>query len=77
MATPSPQQVTQLLEAWGHGDQKALDQLIPVVYEELHRLAHRFVSLERLRQTAADDRTGQRSLPPTDSYPAHFPRRKI
>ena len=46
MATPSPQQVTQLLEAWGHGDQKALDKLIPVVYEELHRLAHRFVGLE-------------------------------
>ena len=47
MAAPSPQQVTQLLEAWGHGDQKALDQLIPVIYQELHRVAHRFVGLER------------------------------
>jgi len=46
MAKAAPQEVTQLLEAWGHGDQKALGQLIPVVYKELHRLAHRFMSLE-------------------------------
>lgn len=51
MARSSPQEeVTQLLEAWGHGDQKALAQLIPAVYQELHRLAHRFMSLEHLGQ---------------------------
>ena len=44
---PSPQQVTQLLVAWGEGDQAARDELMPLVYEELHRLAHRFISRER------------------------------
>ena len=38
-APPSPQ-VTQLLVAWGKGDELARDQLMSVVYEELHRLAH-------------------------------------
>jgi RNA polymerase sigma factor (TIGR02999 family) len=33
--------VTQLLLAWRDGDQSALEQLIPLVYEELRRLAHR------------------------------------
>ncbi len=44
---PSPQQVTQLLVAWGDGDQAALDELTPLVYEELRRLAHRCMSRER------------------------------
>ena len=47
MTQPSPQQVTQLLTAWSQGDEKALEQLIPVVYRELHRLAHHYMSLER------------------------------
>ena len=45
--TPSPQEVTQLLKNWGDGDQEALDKLMPLVYEELHRLAHRYMSRER------------------------------
>ncbi len=40
------QEVTQLLQAWGHGDQGALDRLIPLVYDELHRLAHHFMRRE-------------------------------
>src|SRR6185503_13165524 len=44
---PSPQQVTQLLVAWGSGDQAARDELMPLVYEELRRLAHRVMSRER------------------------------
>lgn len=36
-------EVTRLLEAWKHGDRKALDQLIPFVYEELQRQAHRYI----------------------------------
>ena len=43
----SPNQVTQLLIAWGNGDQAALDQLMPLVYSELHRLAHRHIKRER------------------------------
>jgi RNA polymerase sigma factor (TIGR02999 family) len=42
-----PQQVTDLLVAWSNGDQAALDQLMPLVHDELHRLAHRFMNRER------------------------------
>ena len=47
MAALSPPGVTQLLKAWGNGEQEALDQLIPLVYNELHRLAHRYMERER------------------------------
>jgi len=47
MTAPSPPGVTQLLKAWGNGEQQALDQLIPLVYTELHRLAHRYMERER------------------------------
>src|SRR2546423_6905177 len=43
----APQQVTQLLVAWGDGDRAALDELMPLVYEELRRLAHHYMSRER------------------------------
>jgi RNA polymerase sigma factor (TIGR02999 family) len=43
----SPQQVSQLLVAWGDGDKTALDELIPLVYDELRRLAHHYMSRER------------------------------
>lgn len=45
--TPSKVEVTQLLKAWGTGDDKALDQLTPVVQQELHRMAHRCMSREK------------------------------
>ena len=47
MARSSPQRVTELLVAWSNGDQEALEKLIPLVYEELHRLAHRHMRGER------------------------------
>jgi RNA polymerase sigma factor (TIGR02999 family) len=47
MNAPSPQQVTQLLVAWGAGDRAALDELMPLVYEELRRLAHHYMRRER------------------------------
>jgi RNA polymerase sigma factor (TIGR02999 family) len=47
--TPStkPQQVTQLLADWSHGDHAALEKLTPVVYEELRRLAHHYMEGQR------------------------------
>jgi RNA polymerase sigma-70 factor (ECF subfamily) len=39
--------VTSLLMAWGEGDRDALDKLTPIVYRELHQLAHRFMRHER------------------------------
>jgi RNA polymerase sigma factor (TIGR02999 family) len=47
----SPQDVTQLLLAWNQGDQAALDQLMPIVYDELHRLAQHYMRLERSGHT--------------------------
>jgi RNA polymerase sigma-70 factor, ECF subfamily len=46
MSTPGSQ-VTQLLHAWSEGDEGALDQLVPLVYEELYRLARGFMANER------------------------------
>jgi len=49
--TRAPHEVTQLLVAWGDGDQSALDQLMPLVYDELHKLAHRYMAQERPEHT--------------------------
>jgi len=51
LTPPAPQTVTQLLLAWSQGEQSARDQLIPLVYEELRRLAHRYMSQERADHT--------------------------
>jgi RNA polymerase sigma-70 factor, ECF subfamily len=40
-------QVSGLLRAWGDGDRDALDRLTPIVYDELHRLAQRYMKRER------------------------------
>jgi RNA polymerase sigma factor (TIGR02999 family) len=50
-APPPPQQVTSLLHAWSQGDAAALEQLIPVVYEELRRVARRHMASERPSHT--------------------------
>jgi RNA polymerase sigma factor (TIGR02999 family) len=42
------QKITRLLLAWNEGDGQALDQLMPLVHDELHRLAHRYMAGERL-----------------------------
>jgi len=39
--------VSELLRAWSDGDQGALDRLTPIVYDELHRLASRYMKRER------------------------------
>ena len=40
-------EITAKLQAWGQGDQTALQQLTPLVYQELHRLAHRHLQRQR------------------------------
>lgn len=49
--TASPKDVTQLLVDWGKGDRKALDGLMPLVYDELHRIAARYLRRERQGHT--------------------------
>jgi RNA polymerase sigma factor (TIGR02999 family) len=40
-------EVTELLRRWRSGDKQALDKLTPLVYGELHRLAHQYIGRER------------------------------
>jgi RNA polymerase sigma factor (TIGR02999 family) len=47
----SPHRVTQLLEQWSHGDDAALTELTPLVYEELRRIAHHFMEGQRSDHT--------------------------
>ncbi len=47
MPTPGSHEITQLLLAWGAGDQTALDRLVPLVYDELRRLAQSQMRRER------------------------------
>jgi len=49
-AAPPPQ-VTQLLIDWSNGDERALQQLIPLVHEELRRVARRHMAHERAEHT--------------------------
>lgn len=47
----APQDITRLLRAWSAGDAEALEQLTPLVYQELHRRAHWHMARERAGQT--------------------------
>lgn len=56
MTAASPQDVTQLLAAWSDGDEAALEQLVPIIQAELHRLARHYLRRERpghILQTSA------------------------
>src|SRR5262245_46634236 len=47
----SSEDITRLLRAWSEGDDQALAKLTPLVYRELHRLAHRYMRQERPNHT--------------------------
>jgi len=47
MQQPSSGDITQLLKAWSSGDEAAFDQLLPLVYQELHLRAQRYMAHER------------------------------
>ena len=51
MTNPPAKEVTQLLIDWSGGDQAAFDNLVPLVYEELRRLAHHYMSREHVGHT--------------------------
>ena len=51
MTTISQTRVTDLLVHWREGDQEALNKLIPLVYDELHKLASRYLRRERRDHT--------------------------
>ena len=47
MSTELPEEMTKLLAGWSNGDRDVLDRMMPLVYEELHRLAHGYMARER------------------------------
>lgn len=51
MPQPTSQDVTQLLREWRAGDQDALEALVPLIYKELHSLAHYCLQGERSQHT--------------------------
>ena len=51
MSTPSRPDVTRLLLDWSNGDRQSLDKLLPIVYQELRRLAQHYIRQERSDHT--------------------------
>src|SRR5580700_12312299 len=51
MSVPPTHEVTELLQAWSAGDESALEKLAPLVYDELHRTAHRYMVREQAGHT--------------------------
>lgn len=51
MPSTSPKEITRLLIAWSEGDESALADLTPLIYEELHRLARHYMRNERAGHT--------------------------
>lgn len=51
MSESPDHEVTSLLQAWSAGDEEALDKLAPLVYQELHRTAHRYMARENSGHT--------------------------
>ena len=76
MSALSPEQVTQLLQAWSQGEESALEKLVPLVHEELHRLAHAYMGREHpghvLQTTAL---VNEAYLRLTDSKPQRWQNR--
>ncbi|MGB8508204.1 MAG: ECF-type sigma factor, partial [Pyrinomonadaceae bacterium] len=50
-STETSPQITELLVSWSNGDHAALEMLIPVVEQELHRLAHHYMRRENKDHT--------------------------
>lgn len=51
MSDESNQDVTQMLRKWSDGDSAALEELTPIIYAELHRMAKRYIGRERKGHT--------------------------
>jgi len=51
MGAPSSSEVTSLLRAWSRGEEDALQKLMPLVYDQLHAAARRYMAGERVGHT--------------------------
>jgi len=50
-AVHRPREISQLLRSWSDGNSDAFEELLPLVYDELHRQAHRYLRRERVGHT--------------------------
>jgi RNA polymerase sigma-70 factor (ECF subfamily) len=71
MKTLAVNNLTELLVEWRDGDKAALDRLMPLVYDELRRIAHRYVQHER------DGHTLQTSALVNEAYLRFAGQRKV
>ena len=71
MKTLAADNLTDLLLEWREGDKAALDRLVPIVYDELRRIAHRYVQHER------DAHTLQTSALVNEAYLRFAGQRKV
>lgn len=71
MKTQAAENLTELLLEWREGDKAALDRLMPLVYDELRRIAHRYVQHER------DGHTLQTSALVNEAYLRFAGQRKV
>jgi TolB-like protein len=71
MSNPAQEEITDLLLAWGNGDRASLDKLVPLVYQELRRLAHRQMRRERAGDTL------QTTALVNEAYSIQIPGREI
>ena len=61
MPVPSTRDaVTRLLVDWGHGNEHAREELVPVVYDQLRRIAHAYMRRERVDHTLQPRRSSTR-----------------
>jgi RNA polymerase sigma factor (TIGR02999 family) len=69
--TDTESEITQLLDRWSSGDAKALDELLPLLYHELHRTAGAYMAQQRaghtLQPTALVNEALMRMNAPTDT----------
>jgi len=76
MGDSLPAEVTQLLSRWSGGDRQAFDDLMPLVYEELRRMAHRHMANERADHTLqATDLVNEVYLKLKDERAGHWKNR--
>jgi RNA polymerase sigma-70 factor (ECF subfamily) len=70
--SPNPDEVSQLILDWADGDQAALDKMMPLVYDELRRLAHHYMRRENpghtLQTTALVDEAYLRLVDQTHTH---------
>lgn len=64
----STHEVTRLLLRWRAGDSRALDELIPLVEEELHRIARKYMQRERQMQRGRPEHTLQTTALVDEAY---------